>query len=747
MATKQDPFTRAKERIDECKDYNRDQHNRIREDLRFSNPSDPQQWRDDDQTLRQGRPTLTLDRTNQFIAQVVNDSRQNNPGMTVIGVDSKADPKVAETLGGLIRHIEYRSRASQAYDMAIELTARCGQGWLRVVPELVGEETNEHEIRILRVTDPTACGLDPNSIEADGSDAKWGYVETRMTECVFEATYPKARQVQFGDAWNVDGIISLAEYFEIEEKSETTEENEIIIPHPNGGQLAITEDQFWTLTQRMGSKPPVISAGVKRSTKRSKSVKWLKMSGAEVLDESVFPGELLPIIPVLGYELWVDGVRHVCGLTRRLMDGQRLHNYQMSAVAEFLATQPKAPFIAPAEAIEGYEGDWKKLNRGNPSYLPYNAFDENGNAIPPPSRINPPAMPGAYAQMSQFAVTEMEASVGMYKSALGQQSNAVSGRAKLADERSSDTSTFHFIDNLSRSIEQLGRVVVNLIPIVYDTERIKHIIGADDQRSMVKINPKMQQGAKLDHKGKVVEINPNVGKYDVRVKAGPSYTSQREETAQQLADMIQAQPQLAPVLGPMWARMKDMPESDRIARLLLAMAPPQVQALESEEDDIPPQAQAKIQQLEQQLNEMHQVMDAATKKLQELQSGDRETTLKYLAEAARIENDEFKAHTDRIKALGAGMTPEQVQALVMQTITQAMQQEPLDGGEELEQQLGTERQEPEHQMVPQMGQPMPQYEPGEVPEPAGAPEQQETNEPPEGGDPMGGQPEQQPEQI
>jgi hypothetical protein len=356
-------------------------------------------------------------------------------------------------------------------------------------------------------------------------------------------------------------------------------------------------------------------------------------------------------------------------------------------------------------------------------------------------------MPGAYAQMSQFAVTEMEASVGMYKSALGQQSNAVSGRAKLADERSSDTSTFHFIDNLSRSIEQLGRVVVGLIPLVYDTERIKHIIGVNDERSMVKINPNMPQGVKLDQKGKVVEINPNVGKYDVRVKAGPSYTSQREETAQQLADMIQAQPQLAPVLGPMWARMKDMPESDRIARLLLAMAPPQVQALESEEDDIPPQAQAKIQQLEQQLNEMHQMMDMASKKLQELQSGERETTLKYLAEAAKIENDEFKAHTERIKVVGAGMTPEQVQALVMQTIAQAMQQEPLDGGEELEQQLGTEQMEQEPQM-PQMAPQMGQMEPGEPPEPPGIPEQQEPMEPASAGFSLPEQePGEQPEQI
>ena len=709
MAKAQDAFQRAKERIDEAKEHNRDQHMRIREDLRFSNPADPQQWTDTDQTLRNGRPTLTLDRTNQFISQVVNDARQNNPGINVIGVDDKADPKVAETLSGLIRHIEYRSRASQAYDMGIELGARCGQGWLRVIPEVVDADTNEQEVRILRVTDPTACGLDPNSIEADGSDAMWGYAETRMSERAFKAAYPKAKQVPFGDAtWNTDGFITLAEYFEVEEETENK-----IVALIDGYTQTLSEDEFWRMAQTTGQRPPVL--GTVKAKRRT--VSWKKMSGAEVLEETMFPSQYLPIVPVIGYELWVEGKRYVCGLTRRLMDGQRLHNYQMSALAEFLATQPKAPFMVAAEAIEPYENDWKKLNKGNPAYLPYAHIDSEGNPIPPPSRVMPPPMPGAYAQMAQFAVQEMEASVGMYKANLGQQGNETSGRAIRARQMEGDVATFHFVDNLGRAVEQLGRVIIDMIPRIYDTERIKHIVGIDGDRKMVKIDPNMPQPAKLDPKGKVVAINPAVGKYDVRVKAGPSYTTMREETAQQLADMIQAQPQLAPILGPMWVRMKDMPESDHIARLLLAMAPPQVQAIESGDDEIPPQAQAKIQQLEQQIQEMTQMMDSASSKIEELQSGEREATLKYLAEAAKIENDEYRAQTERIKATSAAMTPDQVQALVMQTLQQALSAEPLNGGEELEQyveQMAHMPEEPQEMQEPQgppdMGEPPEQYE-------------------------------------
>ena len=676
--TKQAIFQRAKERIDEAKELRRAQDSRIMEDLRFSNPANPEQWRSDDLTLRVGRPSLTLDRTNQFIGQVTNDMRQNNPGITVLPVDDKADPKVAETLGGIIRHIEYRSRASHAYDTAGELAVRCGLGWIRLVPEVVDEATNEQEVRVLRVTDPLSCGLDPNSVEADGADAMWGWAETTMHDRAFKAEYPKAQPIPFGDGWRRDDYITICEYYEITE----TEENRVIALDAEGVQQVMTEDEYWAAAQ--SEQPPMQVAGTARSKVRK--VRWVKMTGAEVLEETDFPSQYLPIVPVLGYELWVEGERFVCGLTRRLMDGQRLHNFQMSAMAEFLASQPKAPFLVPAEGVAGYEDEWKKLNKGNPAFLPYNSLDEHGNAIQAPSRLAPPPMPGAYAQMAQFAVTEMEASVGMYKSALGQQSNAVSGRAKMADERSSDTSTFHFIDNQGRGIEQAGRVALDMMLRLYDTARVAHIMGLDGQRDIVRINPNQQQAAQVDDKGKVISINLSVGKYDVRVKAGPSYTTQRQETAQQLSDMMTAQPQLAPVLGPMWARLKDMPESDKIAKLLLAMAPPQVQAVEEEgAQDIPPHIAAKMQQMEQQAQQMHQMLDQAAERIKELQSTDRETQLKYLAESARIENDEYKAKTDRLKALqpAGAVTLDQVQAIVAQMLRDMAQAEP-GGGEELE---------------------------------------------------------------
>lgn len=676
---KDDIFQRAKERIDEAKELARDQHERIREDLRFSNPAKPEQWSQSAIGDRTGRPTLTLDRTNQFISQVVNDARQNNPGIQVIGVDDKADPKVAETLSGIIRHIEYQSRASQAYDYAIEMGARVGLGWLRVVPEVVDDVTNEQDVRIMRVVDATSCGLDPNSIEPDGRDATWGYAETRIHERTFKAQYPKAKAVTFADAgWYSDGFITLCEYFELTEQKV----NKIVAINAEGFQEVFTEEEYWRAAESFGQPFQV----VRTATATERKVKWIKMTGAEVLEETEFPSQYIPIVPVLGYELWVDGRRYLCGLTRRLMDGQRLHNYQMSALAEFLSSQPKAPFIVPAEGVEGWEGEWKKLNKGNPAFLPYNSVTDEGQQIPAPSRVAPPPMPGAYAQLAQFATEEMQAAVGMYKANLGQQGNETSGRAIRARQMEGDTATFHFIDNLSRTIEQVGRIVIDMIPRLWDTERIKQVLGIDGARKAVTIKPNMPQAAKVDEKGKVIAINPNVGKYDVRVQAGPSYTTQREETAQQLADMIQAQPNLAPVLGPMWVRMRDMPEADKIARLLLAMAPPQVQALESDEE-IPPAAAAKLQQMQQQMQEMQAVIEQANQHIAAMDLEREKMTLDYLAKAAQIEADEYAKQTDRMKVMAPAFDANQVAAIAAQLVMQSMQREPLQGGEELEDQV------------------------------------------------------------
>lgn len=645
MKKQQDLHQRCLEGYRDAREEMREQAERIREDLRFSNPAMPEQWDRAVLDARKGRPCLTFDKTNQFISQVVNDARQNKPAIHCMPADANADIAVAEKLNGIIRHIEYRSRAGIAYDRAIENAARTGLGWLRVLPKVIDHDKNDQEIIVQSVHDPLSIHLQAGWTEPDGSDAMCGWAETTLTKKAFKRAYPKADLASWDGEWFGQDSVKVCEYFEIEEQAE----NRLIV-NLNGSEMELSEDEYWALAERIGMRPTLVG----QKMAKSRTVRWSKHSGAEVLEETTFPSQYLGLIPVLGDEIWVDGKRYLCGMVRKLMDGQRAHNYEESARIEAVALQPKAPYIAPWEAIEEHEEAWRTANQGNPAYLPYNAFDSNGNALPPPQRQSPPAFPVAFAQGGEIAVRSMQAAVGMYRSNLGDQSNAVSGRAKLADKREGDTATFHYLDNLTRSIEQLGRVVVDMIPKIYDTPRQARIVGEDGEHDFVAVNPELTTAAKKQGK-RVVEINPGVGTYDVRVKAGPSYTSLRQESAEQLSVIFQSAPQLVPVLGDEWVRAQDWPGADKMARRLKALLPPEIQAIESEDGpDIPPEVAGQIQQLQAQIEQLSVALQNAAKEVEE-----KDAALKDKSEEIRVKK--YEAETERIsKGIDAGVMPEQL---------------------------------------------------------------------------------------
>lgn len=673
--TQQDSHRQAIEEFEDARDSMRDQYSKMREDLRFSDPTDPQQWDRKALELRAGRPCLTFDRTNQFIAQVVNSGRQNKPAIHALPANSDGDIAVAEKLNGIVRHIEYVSRAGIAYDTALEYAARIGLGWIRLVPEVMRAETNEQEIRIKRIADPLSCYLEAGWSEPDGSDAKVGFIESMIGAKAFKAQWPKAKD----DSWDKGGITSgwfdekqvrICERFKIIE----TKTNRLAISF-EGQQIVVSEDEYWQLRQQTGLEIPAQPFEAKTAT-----VKWSKLSGCEVLEETDFPSRYLPLVPVIGYEIWVDGKRHLCGMTRRLMDSQRAYNYERSAFIESVAMQPKAPVMAPSEAMEGHEAAWKSLNQGNPAVLPYNHVDESGKPIPAPTRMSPPAFPAAFAQGGQIASTDMESAVGMFRANLGAPGAATSGRAKREDKVAGDTANFHYQDNLSRSIEQVGRVIVDMIPRVYDTARQARIVGEDGTHDFVQIDPEMQQAVKKQGK-KVVAINPSIGAYDVRVKTGPAYTTLREEQSEQLANIMQANPGFAPVLADLWVEAQDWPGAEKARKRLAAMLPAPIQQMEQADgEDIPPQVQAQLMQLQQELQQCQQALQQAG---QVIQSKQIETKAQQQSEQqkaalemqraqmehemglARLQVDGFNAQTERLKVQAEAEAVQQKHAVEM----------------------------------------------------------------------------------
>lgn len=641
-----DYLKEAKENYEDARDFYREQYGRILEDFQFSNPSDPKQWDDFATKARKGRPTHTLDRTNQYVQHVVNKQREAKTSCDILPGDAEADIDAAKKIKGIVRHIEYTSKADLAWDTATDHQARGGLGWVRVIPKIVDPETNQQEILIQRVHDPLSCMLDPNSTEPDGSDAMFGFIETTLTNKAFDRLYPKAKKASFdSEGWFSDDTVRICEYLRIVEK----EENRISIQGPSG-RMNLTEDEYWELAQQTGQKPEVLST----FKAKTRTIKWCKLSGVQILEETEYPSQWIGLVPMMGHEIWIQGKRYLCGLVRRLMDGQRLHNYEMSALTESLMVQPKAPFLVAAAATEGLEDQWGGLNSGNPGYLNWNHADEHGNPIPPPQRLSPPNFPIAYANTSNMAVQEMENAVGMPKASLGISSNAISGRAKLADQNQGETATFHFADNRRVCQEQVYRIVVDMIPRLYDSRRIAKTISDEGQHGSVLVNPDQQQSY-LSQNGQV-SINPGIGRYDVRVKIGPSYTTVREEMGVKLQELGKGNPVLAAALTPILMKLSDMPEADKVARIAMAMLPPEVQKAYHEDDTqgIPPAAKAQIDSQGQQIQQMAQAMDQAGKVIQDLQGqvNDKNTKVQGETKTAmaqiQLAQEKLKSQADQI---------------------------------------------------------------------------------------------------
>jgi predicted NBD/HSP70 family sugar kinase len=333
-----------------------------------------------------------------------------------------------------------------------------------------------------------------------------------------------------------------------------------------------------------------------------------------------------------------------------------MYNVAQSAIVERVMQAPKAPWAAPAEAVEGYEKIWQTANTANHSYLPYNHVDDNGNPIPSPTRTQPATVETGLNQIAMGASDDIKSETGQYDASLGQKSNETSGKAIMARQREGDTATYHYVDNLARAVRHVGRIVLDMIPRVYDTQRAARIIGEDGEQSNVTLNPENPQALTeiKDDQGALQRIfNPNIGTYDVYTSTGPSFTTRRVEAVEAMTQMTQANPQLWQVIGDLLVKNMDWPGADDMAKRLKLTLLPQVQEevnKEQGEPEVPPQIQQVMQQMQEQTQQLEAALNNAAAEVEklegELQGKDSKITQEQF-KTMRIELD-----LQRERALG-----------------------------------------------------------------------------------------------
>lgn len=661
-----DLLARAKKFFERSEAYESAQRAEERDDIEFVGLL--KQWPDDIRFARENdpqgaRPCLTVDKVNQYKNQIVNQIRQNRPGIKIRPVDDNADIEVAEIFQGLIRHIEDESKADVAYDWAAEGAVDSGLGYILVTTEYCGN-TFDQKIKINRVANRFSCYAPPESVEPDGSDYEEFGIAEMVSRDAFKREYPNADPVDFnvGESWNQwwcdDKDIRKGGYYYADYK-----DDEIVLLE-NGDSVFRSEYE-----ERLakGEQLPfiVISPDGKEKTRKAKRkiIKYCVMSGAEILEETEIVGQFIPVIPVMGIETNYEGKRYLRGIVRGVKDAQRMYNYNRSIIAEALSLTNRVPYIGAVGQFKSKAKNWQRANNTNYAYLEYDPVTIDGVMAPKPERQSFAGPPSGLLADIQTSEHDIQAALGMYQASIGQNVNAKSGRALNSEKTAGDMATFHFPDNLGRAIRQVGRIIVGMIPHIYDTARVVRILGEDGTPDYAQLDPESPQAITKykDQTGAIKKIyNLGVGQYDVTVTTGASFASKREEGAEFLTQAVQTNPALMPIIGDLMFKSMDMPYAAEIAERLRKLLDPKL--LDVNDSESPEVQQVKMQmgqhidQLTQRLQAAEQAMQDAEVEAQELKRKADDNTvkqdvemLKVQLEERKISIDEYKAETDRLK--------------------------------------------------------------------------------------------------
>jgi hypothetical protein len=653
------------DRINQAMEYLRqvndvDSNNRAEalDDVRFSAGD---QWPVDVQNSRvlEARPCLTINKVDAYCRQIVNQIREQRPRIKCHGMNTQSNEKQAQIITGMCRHIELQSDADQAYLNAVDYAVRMGWGYIRVTTDYVKDDSFDQEIYIRPIENPFTVYFDPNSIMADGSDAERCLITTLIPKKTFRAMYPDAEDTQgfvsrgTGDVvgdWIQKEDIRIAEYW-------YTERETVVLLQLSDGSSIYEDEVDKDLMKELG-----VTIINKRESVRKK-VKWCKVTAMQVLEEGEWAGKYIPIIPVYGQSTIVQGKHKRFGLVRMAKDPQRMYNYWSTALTETVALAPKAKWILAEGQDEGHENEWAQANIKAMPVLRYKQTDIDGRPANPPIRQTPESPPtGAMAAMQSMNL-DLQAVIGIYDPSQLPQ-GIQSGKAIQGQQMQADMTNMHYYDNLTRSIRQVGRVILDLIPKIYDTERAMRIIGDDGKPEIMTINER-----KMDEQGIERILNDmSIGEFDVVMDTGPGYNSKRQEAVTAMMSLFQAEPALVQVAGDLLVRNMDFPGADIIADRL-AINNPLAQI--DDMADIPPaiqmklkQDQATIQQMQQQLQQLQMVI----KQRQDIEGvkQEAETKRELMRQTTKAHDTEMRVETSAQETVIKTETQKEIEGMKAQ---------------------------------------------------------------------------------
>jgi hypothetical protein len=553
-----------------------------------------------------GRPALECNELQLYVQRVVNQARKDRPQPKVSPGDDDATEEAATFLEGRLRHIQYASQADVAYDGAVEGATTGGFGFYKITKEYSdsgarnGKPTMNQEPRIKRILDPMAEYPDPACMEPDFSDARYWFSRQWKDRKAFRKEFgvePISFDGDSSEDWSKEDQVCIAEYWHVEEDSRR------FVALRDGRQDYADElgefDEEAVLNEREVIQRKVICSLI---------------DGEKVLQEDPWEGQWIPRIPVLGRETVVDGKRLLIGIVRFAVDSQKLKNAYKSGIADSIQSATLAPWIG----VKGTFKDprWKDAHVRKYAYVEYEPVTINGSLAPAPTRNTYEVPIQALAAAALQETDDIKRAVGYSDAISSPSKDKLSGVAVMRRTDQADLTNFHFEDNLVRSQWHCARVVMDLDIALADTPRVlKHRHEDGTTKSQAVTMPDEDgnlQSVKGHPDNETLRID--IGRYDVAVVSGPSYTTKIEEELDRLISILQTDPQAFPVYLDVVFKLMGYPELEERAKLTL---PPQIQqAMAAKNGNADPAmmqqqlaaSQAQVQQMQQVLQQLQMVV-------------------------------------------------------------------------------------------------------------------------------------------
>jgi len=642
---------------------------RYLDDIKFANADtfNGYQWNPQTMADRElaKKACITVNKTRQHNLIIINDAKMNKPGIKVIPTGNGATFEAAQAWMSLFRYIEYHSKAPDHYNVATTTQVQGGIGYLRVLTEYANDRSFDQDIRITSIPNPLMVYIDPDAKEPDKSDARYCFIYEDLPNAEFRKRYARYAKEFEGTSplgmnkdWVNEDHTRVCEYYTLVEKADTL----VYVVDPESGEATVSLESEYRKLAKAGKNSKAVLALLDEPTTRKRPVttkhfEWWLVLGEKVVEKKIWPCKYIPIIPVVGEETIIEGQLDRKGHTRALRDPQNMYNFYASEAVTYGALQTKTPWILPVEAVEGFEDLWGSANLLNQAYLPYNALGEDGEKLPPPQRIEPPVpLPLALKGM-ELAIQDMQMVSGQWENQMGQQGNERTGAAIEGRQRQSDKATYHFVENLAIAIRQVGRVILDLAPKIYDTRRVFMMLGDDNAPFAITSDPAAQQAyaQEMNEAQQVVAriFNPQIGEYDVQADVGPGFATKRQQAFEAFSLILTQNPQLTAVIGDILLQAGDFPYADKAAERLRNMVPPQALGKGPSQQE---------QALAQQVQLLQQQLKAAMDQL----------TVEKAKGASREEKrdvDVFNALTNRLKVLGTNaLSAAELAHLLQQTI-------------------------------------------------------------------------------